>query len=117
MKKVLLASAVTLFFAVLFAGIAAAQDDTLGSIASGVPSTKAVAVAPSGEGTEVCVNASNAADARRRFPKATLHIIPDDIDPNMNGWRIVINSRGNLMSDAEEIALRLRERHRAQTGE
>lgn len=40
-------------------------------------------------GTEVCVNASDEAEARRLFPNAAFHVIPDSHDPAMNGWRIV----------------------------
>jgi hypothetical protein len=84
MKKVLLA-AVALGFSLPFASAALAQEVTYR--------------------TEVCVNASNAAEAKRLFPKATLHIIPDDSDSSMHGWRIVVGS-GRFMTDAEEIALR-----------
>ena len=62
--------------------------------------------------TEVCVNASQAAEAKRRFPNAVLHVIPDDVDANRNGWRITIHPEGKRMSDAEEIRLRGQERYR-----
>jgi hypothetical protein len=73
-----------------------------------------------GYGSEVCVNASLADEARRLFPKASLHVLPDFPDPNMNGWRIVsgnIRSDGRVMTDAEERQVRVRERNRRFTGE
>ena len=92
MKKVILAAALTLGLALSLAGTAAAQTQQYG--------------------TEVCVNASNAADAQRLFPRATLHVIPDFIDPLMNGWRHVsgpVGTGGKIMTDAQEIQLRQRE--------
>ena len=84
MKKVLLA-ALALGFGMPLAGTASAQQETYK--------------------TEVCVNASQAAEAKRRFPNAVLHVIPDDPDQSRNGWRTVVSSGDKLMSDAEEIAL------------
>ncbi len=94
MKSVVLVSALVLFFAIL-SGIAAAQEK-----------------GPRGSGSEVCVNASDQAEARRLFPGATIHVIRDSPDPLMNGWRIV-SGRATLMTDAEEIQLRLHEKARA----
>ena len=92
MNKVLLAAALTLGLALPLAGTAAAQTQQYG--------------------TEVCVNASNADDAKRLFPNATLHVIPDFVDPLMNGWRHVsgsVGAGGRIMTDAQEIELRRRE--------
>ena len=92
MNKVLLAAALTLGLALPLAGTAAAQTQQYG--------------------TEVCVNASNADQARRLFPNATLHVIPDFVDPLMNGWRHVsgaVGAGGKIMTDAQEIQLRQRE--------
>ena len=92
MNKVLLAAALTLGLALPLAGTAAAQTQQYG--------------------TEVCVNASNADDAKRLFPNATLHVIPDFVDPLMNGWRHVsgaVGAGGKIMTDAQEIQLRQRE--------
>ncbi len=61
--------------------------------------------------TEVCVNASQAAEAKRRFPKASLHVIPDDPDPGRNGIRVVIRGGDKNMSNAEEIRLRAQQRN------
>jgi len=92
MQKMLLAAALTLALAVSLTGTAAAQTQQYG--------------------TEVCVNASNADDAKRLFPNATLHVIPDFVDPLMNGWRHVsgqVGAGGKIMTDAQEIQLRQRE--------
>jgi hypothetical protein len=92
MKKVLLAVALTLAFALFLTGTVAAQAVQYG--------------------TEVCVNASDEATARRLFPKASFHVIPDSPDPAMNGWRLVYGaprSGGKIMTDAEEIEARRRE--------
>ena len=92
MNKVLLAAALTLGLALPLAGTAAAQTQQYG--------------------TEVCVNASNAEQAKRLFPNATLHVIPDFVDPLMNGWRHVsgqVGAGGKIMTDAQEIQLRQRE--------
>jgi len=64
---------------------------------------------------EVCVNASDVEQAKRLFPKAILHVIPNFTDSRMNGWRIVagqVRAHGKIMTDAEEIALRKRESFR-----
>jgi len=64
-------------------------------------------------GTEVCVTASDADYAKRLFPNASLHVIPDFVDPAMNGWRHVsgnFGAGGRIMTDAQEIQLRLKER-------
>lgn len=109
MKKVLLAAALTLALAVSLTGIAAAQSDP-----DWVPrGPTGPAIAVPGTGTEVCVNASNVADAKRLFPTASYHVIPDSPDPLMNGWRIVsgaVGPGGKIMTDAQEIQLRQRER-------
>jgi hypothetical protein len=73
-----------------------------------------------GYGSEVCVNASLADEARRLFPKASLHILPDFPDASMNGWRIVsgnVRPDGKIMTDAEERKVRVREENRRFTGE
>ncbi|MBI2985361.1 MAG: hypothetical protein HYY45_01205 [Deltaproteobacteria bacterium] len=66
-------------------------------------------------GTEVCVNASNADEARQLFPTASVHIIRDFADGDMNGWRIVsgpVGAGGKIMTDAQEIQLRRQESRR-----
>ena len=66
-------------------------------------------------GTEVCVNRSLVDEAKRLFPNATLHVLPDFADPEMNGWRIVsggVGPNGRIHSDPEEISLRRLERGR-----
>lgn len=71
-------------------------------------------------GTEVCVNASDLAEAKRRFPNARLHVLPDFADSRMNGWRLVsgtVGRDGRIMTDAEEIKLRQRERYFRAPGE
>ena len=63
-------------------------------------------------GTEVCVNASLADEAKRLFPNATLHVLPDFAIRRMNGWRIVsgnVRADGRIHTDEEEIQLRRRE--------
>lgn len=85
MKKVLLA-ALALGFSLPFVGAASAQQVT--------------------HKTEVCVNASQEAEAKRLFPNAALHVIPDDPNPGLNGWRIVVRGGDKNMSNAEEIRLR-----------
>jgi len=93
MKKILLAAALTLVPALFSNGKAVAQ-------------TKAE------YGTEVCVNASNAEEAKRLFPNARLHVLPDFAERKMNGWRIVsggVRPDGSIHSDAEEIKIRQRE--------
>lgn len=95
MKKLLLAAALTLVLALSLTGTAAAQTQQYG--------------------TEVCVNASNADEAKRLFPNATLHVLPDFTDPAMNGWRHVscaAGAGGKIMTDAQEIQLRRQERRR-----
>ncbi len=96
MNKVLSAAALTVL-GLSLAGAAAAQTVTYAQ--------------------EVCVNASNVSEAKQRFPNATLHVIPDDPDPNMNGWRIVVRPGDKNMSSAEEYNLRLRQRNRESVGE
>ena len=71
-------------------------------------------------GTEVYVNASDLAEAKRRFPNARLHVLPDFADSRMNGWRRVsgtVGRDGRIMTDAEEIKLRQRERYFRAPGE
>lgn len=63
-------------------------------------------------GTEVCVNASLADEAKRLFPNATLHVLPDFSIRRMNGWRIVsgvVRPDGRIHTDEEEIQTRRRE--------
>lgn len=94
MKKVLLAAALAVVLALSLTGIAAAQTQQYG--------------------TEVCVNASNADEAKRLFPKASIHVIPDSTASLMNGWRIVsgyVGPGGRIMTDAQEIQLRQQERN------
>jgi hypothetical protein len=57
MNKVLLAAAVALAPALLFTGKAMAQTQQYA--------------------TEICVNASQAEEAKRRFPNARIHVLPD----------------------------------------
>jgi hypothetical protein len=93
MKKVLLAAALALVPALFFTGKAMAQTKQYG--------------------TEVCVNASLADEAKRQFPNATLHVLPDFADSDMNGWRIVsgpVGPGGRIHTDAEEIQRRRYER-------
>jgi len=92
MKKVLLAAAVALAPALYFTGTAMAQTLQFG--------------------TEVCVNASQAEEAKRTFPNARIHVLPDFPDPDMNGWRIVsgqVGPNGRIHTDAEEVRIRQRE--------
>ena len=93
MKKVLLAAAVALAPALYFTGTAMAQTLQVG--------------------TEVCVNASQAEEAKRTFPNARIHILPDFPDPDMNGWAIVsgpVGPDGRIHTDAEEVDIRQHER-------
>ena len=63
-------------------------------------------------GTEVCVNASLADEAKRLFPNATLHVLPDFASRGMNGWRIIsgnVRADGRIHTDEEEIQIRRRE--------
>jgi len=101
MKKILLAAALTLA-------------PTLFSTGNAVAQTKAE------YGTEVCVNASNAEEAKRLFPNAVLHVLADFPDREMNGWRIVsgnVRTSSRIMTDAEEITLRQLERSHRFTAE
>jgi hypothetical protein len=101
MKKVLLAAAVALAPALYFTGTAMAQTVQYG--------------------TEICVNASQAAEAKRLFPNARIHVVPDFPDPEMNGWTIVsgrLRPDGSIHTDAEVIAHRRLDRsHRLAPGE
>ena len=94
MKKLIIAVALTAVPALFSTGQATAQ-------------TKAE------YGTEVCVNASNVEDAKRLFPNARLHVIPDSTNRDMNGWRIVagpVDANGRIHTDAQELKLRQSER-------
>lgn len=94
MKKIILAAALTLAPTLFSTGQAQAQK---------VPEY----------GTEVCVNASNVEDAKRLFPNARLHVIPDSTNRDMNGWRIVagaVDANGRIHTDAQELKLRQSER-------
>lgn len=62
--------------------------------------------------TEVCVNASDEAEARRLFPGASFHVFPDLPQRGMNGWRVMTTSSTDNMTDAEERAVRVREFNR-----
>jgi len=93
MKKVLLAAAVALAPALSFTGTAMAQTQQIG--------------------TEICVNASLAEEAKRRFPNARIHVLPDFPDPDMDGWTIVsgpVGPNGRIHTDAEEVRIRQHER-------
>lgn len=77
------------------------------------PATKVLAQTAQ-YGTEVCVNASDLPEAKRRFPNARFHVLADFADPRMNGWRVVtgvVRPDGKIMTDAEEIKFRQREHH------
>ena len=92
MKKAILVAALALIPALFFTGKAMAQAKQYG--------------------TEVCVNASLADEARRLFPTAAVHVLPDFADRSMNGWRIVsgpVGPNGRIHTDAEEIQLRRNE--------
>jgi hypothetical protein len=97
MKRLLLAAVLTLALVLSLAGTAAAQTQQYR--------------------TEVCINASNAAEAKRLFPNAVFHIIPDQLNSDMNGWRIVTGAGDKLMSDQEEISLRQQQHDRELVGE
>lgn len=101
MKKILLVAALTLVPALFSTGQAAAQ--TKGEY-----------------GTEVCVNASGVEEAKRLFPNARIHVLPDSTDRDMNGWRIVsgtFDSNGRIHTDAYELRVRLRENNSRTPGE
>jgi hypothetical protein len=101
MKKIFLATALTFVAALFSPGQATAQ-------------TKVE------YGTEVCVNASGAEQARRLFPNARIHVVPDSTDQDMNGWRIVtgpVDANGRIHTDAQELKLRQHERNFRTPGE
>jgi hypothetical protein len=101
MKRAILAAALSVTPALLSTGNAAAQ-------------------AKAEYGTEVCVNASGAEDAKRLFPNARIHVVPDSPDRDKNGWRIVVgtvDANGGIHTDAEELKQRTRERGYRWTGE
>ena len=86
MKKVLLAAAVALAPSLLFTGKAMAQTPQYG--------------------VEICVNASGAEAAKRKFPNARIHVLPDLSDPQMNGWTWLsgaLRPDGSIHTDAEAI--------------
>ena len=92
MKKFVLAAALALLLTLPLSGTAAAQQAQYG--------------------TEVCVNASLADEAKRLFPNARLHVLPDSPRRGMNGWRIVsgnVRADGRIHTDEEEIQIRRRE--------
>ena len=68
-KKVLWVMALTLALAFPFVGTAMAQELRYG--------------------IEVCVIASNEAEARRLFANTSFHVLPDFADSELNGWRII----------------------------
>lgn len=89
MKKVLLAAALALIPVFSMTAKASAQEARYGR--------------------EVCVNASLADEAKRLFPDAILHVIPDQHPLGMNGWRIIsgnVRPDGRIHTDAEEIQMR-----------
>ena len=88
MKKVLLVAALAVLTGFSVTGKATAQEAR--------------------SGAEVCVNRSLVDEAKRLFPNAKVHVLPDSIDPSMNGWRLVY---GTSHTDAEELRLRLREKN------
>jgi hypothetical protein len=90
MKKVLLVAALAVLTGFSVTGKATAQETPSGSM--------------------VCVNRSLVDEAKRLFPTAKVHVLPDFTDPNMNGWRIVY---GTSHTDAEEIRHRVRENRQA----
>ncbi len=94
MKKVLLAVAVALAPALSFTGKAMAQTQQFR--------------------TEICVNASHAEEAKRRFPNARIQVLPDFPDRDMNGWTVVsgaVRPDGTIHTDAEAIKHRERLRY------
>ncbi len=100
MKKVLLAAAVALAPALSFTGTAMAQTQQYG--------------------TEICVNASHAEQAKQRFPNARIHVLPDFPDRDANGWSIVsgpVRPDGSIHTDAEAIKHRERSRYFRVPGE
>lgn len=88
MKKVLLVAALAILTGFSVTGKATAQEVR--------------------SGTEVCVTRSLADEAKRLFPNAKLHVLPDFTDPNMNGWRVVY---GTTHTEGEELRLRRLENH------
>jgi hypothetical protein len=51
-------------------------------------------------------------EAKRLFPNARLHVLPDSPRRGMNGWRIVsgiARPDGRIHADEEEIPIRRRE--------
>jgi len=71
-------------------------------------------------GTEICVNASQAEEAKRRFPNARIHVLPDFPNRDMNGWTIVggaVRPDGKIHTDAEAIKHRERLRYYRAPGE
>jgi hypothetical protein len=105
MKKVFLAAAIALVLALSAAGPAL----------SAQPGQKPAQTEQKHPGTpveshiDVCVNASNVAAAKALFPTARFHVIPDDPNPELNGWVVIIGFGDKPPhTDAEEIALRRR---------
>ena len=100
MKKVLLAAAFILVPVLSFTGKAISQEVKYG--------------------TEVCVNAALADEAKRLFPNATLHVLPDFELRRMNYWRIVsgnVRADGRIHTDEEEIQKRQQEFSRRWIGD
>ena len=92
MKKVLLVAALAVLTGFSVTGKATAQETQ--------------------SGAEVCVNRSLVDEAKRLFPNATLHVLPDFTIRRMNGWRIVsgnVRADGRIHTDEEEIQLRRQE--------
>ena len=106
MKKVLFAAAITLVLALSSSGpLSAAQTEKQH------PGQPVVAH------IEVCVNQSNAAAAKALFPTARLHVIPDSPHAEENGWVVIVGFGEHPHTDAEEIAIRMRERNKGMRGE
>jgi len=105
MKKVFLAAAVALVLALSAAGpaLSAQTEQKQAQPAQKHPGT------PVEAHIDVCVNASNAAAAKALYPTARIMVIPDDPNPEMNGWVVIIGfGDKHPHTEAEEIALRRR---------
>ena len=112
MKKVLLAAAITLLLALSSTGPASAADSKKQPESNQQHPGEAVAAH-----LDVCVNQSNAAAAKALFPTARLHIIPDSPHAEENGWVVIVGFGEHPHTDAEEIAIRMRERNKGMRGE
>jgi hypothetical protein len=64
--------------------------------------------------TEVCVDASDLAEARRRFPNARFHVLPDFAASQMNDRRRsngTVRPDKKITTDAEKTKLRQQKHH------